>query len=133
MKISLPIPLAFATILLAGCSDDSPFQEAKFPSTPGNYVQFYKEGDPSPVLVKMAVVDSAGTANVVEGRVADHGKLDLSRKLVGVNVAFEDCGYIQFTEPQASAGKVFSNPIQPMRSCPIWPIPVQWQRVAAAN
>ncbi|WP_137887569.1 hypothetical protein [Pseudomonas sp. 2FE] len=113
------LPLVFAISLLAGCGLDS---RTDFPTTPGNYVQFYGK------VAEIAVVDAKGAIRTELGQFSGgalKGSSDMAR------ARFEFCGLLDFTFVEGSKTEIKSSNMAygSMKNCQFRPLPARWKLV----
>ena len=125
MRLFLSL-IILASASLSGCGSDNPFPRVDFPSTPGNYVQFYYGSGGT--VAELAQVSPSG--QVVTIATANwHGRVSLESLVVNQTALFSECGLFTFRE---SHGRLVSSSFQRTAStskCPFNPVPVQWTRV----
>lgn len=125
-----PLLCSALALALAGCSEPNPYPRVEFPSAAGNYIQFYLEG--SAPVVELAKVDASGKAITLKSNGVEHGfriENGLGHQTVlfwdcGVTLSFGDRGNGQISSSAAVASEVAKQ------SCPLGPLPAQWQLVS---
>ena len=127
MRLFLSL-IILASVTLSGCGSDNPYPRVDFPSTPGNYVQFYYGSGGT--VAELAQVSPSG--QVVTIATANwHGRVSLESLVVNQTALFSECGLVSFRE--TADGTVFGTyeRVTLAADCPFKPIPRQWKRIKA--
>lgn len=129
--ISLMILPALALTLTA-CSESNPFPRADFPSTPGFYVQAYKDGHNT--IAELAKVEAGG--KVTSTRSTSWLAKPVDMNIVNETAMFDECG-VALTFRPGQNGKMMTTPMvtshASKRSCPLGDLPVLWTIVKASE
>lgn len=127
MRLFLSL-IILASASLSGCGSDNPFPRVDFPSTPGNYVQFYYGSGGT--VAELAQVSPSG--QVVAIATANwHGRVSLESLVVNQTALFSECGLFTFREsPDGSVSASFQR-VEAVADCPFNPVPRQWKRIKA--
>ena len=115
---------------LVGCGEPNPYPRVEFPSGAGNYIQLYLDGA-SPV-VELAKVDASGKAITLKSNGVERG-FRIENGLGHQTVPFWDCGVtlsfgVRGNGQISSSAAVASEVAK--KSCPLGPLPAQWQLVS---
>lgn len=116
---------------LVGCgAADNPFPRVEYPSTPGNFVQFYLDG--GAVVAEIAKVDVRGVAVTLKSSGWHGGKVRLESGVSNQTAAFPECGVLlsfkEHPNRTVTTSPIVSSEVA-KKSCPLGPLPVEWKRV----
>ena len=129
-RVFLSLAVSALAFGLAGCGEPNPYPRVDYPSTAGNFIQFYLDG--ATPVVEVAKVDASGTAVTLKSS-AWHGRVRVENGLnnqtaafpeCGVTLSFRDLGHGRVNTSAAVASEVAK------KACPFGLLPAQWQLVS---
>lgn len=125
MRLFLSL-IILASASLSGCGSDNPFPRVDFPSTPGNYVQFYY--GVGGTIAELAQVSPTGqTVTIATSNW--HGGVSLESPVVNQTALFSECGLFTFRETPDGLVSSSYQRVALKSDCPFNPVPIQWKRI----